>query len=309
MLKSLTLTTTYGTILFHNNEKEIIVMCGKEKTVVVILSLVITFSIFITASAGEVVKVSDILYRKDADSDYVKEQCRLDVYYPKEVENFATIVWFHGGGLREGVRQWGEHVAKRFTSEGMAVVLVSYRLSPKVKCPVYIDDAAAAVAWTFKNIVEYKGDPDKIFISGHSAGGYLTSIVGVDKRYLKKYEVSAERIAGLMPISGQTVTHSTIRRERGVPERKIIVDEFAPLYYVGEVKTPFLCICGDDDIPLRTDENRFFVAALQAAGNSESRYYEIKGRNHDSIADLIGELNDEVALVMLDFIRKRISEK
>ncbi|MHC5074924.1 MAG: alpha/beta hydrolase, partial [Planctomycetota bacterium] len=250
-----------------------------------------------------------ILYRETVDSDYAKEQCRLDVYYPKGVEGYPTIVWFHGGGLREGVRQTGEYVAKRFTSEGMAVVLVSYRLSPKVKCPVYIDDSATAVAWTFKNITKYGGDPDKIFVSGHSAGGYLTSIVGIDKRYLNKYGISAERIAGLIPISGQTVTHSTIRRERGIPDEKIIVDELAPIYYVDEVKTPFLCICGDDDIPLRTDENRFFVAALKAAGNTESVYIEIKGRDHSSIVKLINELNDEVALVMLDFIRKRINEK
>ncbi|MHC4842172.1 MAG: alpha/beta hydrolase [Planctomycetota bacterium] len=281
----------------------------KNKVLVILLGLLLTFFLFVTASAGEVVKESNILYRETVDSDYAKEQCRLDVYYPKGVEGYPTIVWFHGGGLREGVRQTGEYVAKRFTSEGMAVVLVSYRLSPKVKCPVYIDDSATAVAWTFKNITKYGGDPDKIFVSGHSAGGYLTSIVGIDKRYLNKYGISAERIAGLIPISGQTVTHSTIRRERGIPDEKIIVDELAPIYYVDEVKTPFLCICGDDDIPLRTDENRFFVAALKAAGNTESVYIEIKGRDHSSIVKLINELNDEVALVMLDFIRKRINEK
>jgi acetyl esterase/lipase len=281
----------------------------KDKVLAIFLSMLLTFSLFVKASVGEVVKESNILYRETVDSDYAKDQCRLDVYYPKKVKKYPTIVWFHGGGLREGVRQWGEHVAKRFTSEGMAVVLASYRLSPKVKCPVYIDDAAAAVAWTFKNIARYGGEPDKIFISGHSAGGYLTSIVGIDKKYLKKYGISAEKIAGLIPISGQAVTHSTIRRERGVPRGTIIVDELAPLYYVGDAKTPFLCICGDEDLPLRADENRFFVAALQAVGNSESRYYEIKGRDHDSIADLIGELNDEVALLMLDFIRIRINEK
>ncbi|MHC4131356.1 MAG: alpha/beta hydrolase [Planctomycetota bacterium] len=281
----------------------------KEKTIVLICFLFLTFNIYLTASVSEIVMVGDILYRDAVDSDYAKEKCRLDVYYPKGVEEYPTIVWFHGGGLREGVRQSGELVAKRFTSEGMAVVLVSYRLSPKVKCPVYIDDSAAAVAWTFKNIAQYGGDPDKIFLSGHSAGGYLTSIVGIDRRYLNKYGISAEKIAGLLPISGQTVTHSTIRRERGVPDGKIIVDEFAPIYYVGEVKTPFLCICGDDDIPLRTNENSFFVAALKAADNTESMYIEIKGRDHGSIVDLIGERGDEVAFVMLDFIRNRINGK
>jgi acetyl esterase/lipase len=284
-------------------------MSRKKKTFFVFWALFTTLSFVACLWADEPVKVSDILYRDAVDSDYANQQCRLDVYYPKGVKDYATIVWFHGGGMREGVRQWGQHVAKRFTSEGMAVVLVSYRLSPKVKCPVYIDDAAAAVAWTVKHIADYGGNSDKIFVSGHSAGGYLTSIVGIDKRYLNKYGVSAEKIAGLMPISGQTVTHSTIRRERGIPNGKIIVDEFAPLYYIGEVKTPFLCICADNDIPLRTDENKFFIAALKAAGDSKSKYREFKDRNHDSIADNINKPDDEVALVMLDFIRETIKDK
>jgi len=271
-----------------------------------VLFLIVSFCLFGASFAGEVIKENDILYRETADSDYARQQCRLDVYYPEGLETFPTLVWFHGGGLSEGIRQWGEHVAKRFTSEGIAVVLVSYRLSPHVKCPVYIDDAAAVVAWTFKHIERYGGDSDKIFISGHSAGGYLTSMVGIDKRYLNRYGISAEKVAGLIPISGQAVTHSTIRRERGIPRGKIIVDEFAPLYYVGEAKTPFLCICGDDDLPLRAEENRFFVAALKAAGDSESRYFEAEGRDHDSIADRIGEQDDEVALAMLDFIHRRI---
>ncbi len=58
---------------------------------------------------------------------------------------------------------------------------VGYRLSPKVQHPVYIEDAAAAVAWTFRNIASYGGDPDKIFVTGISAGGYLTAMVGLDK--------------------------------------------------------------------------------------------------------------------------------
>jgi acetyl esterase/lipase len=111
---------------------------------------------------------------------YQKERCKIDLYYPKTVKKFPTVVWFHGGGLKNGSKD----IPEQLKEQAMAVVAVNYRLHPKVKAPVYIEDAAAAVAWTFKNIDRYGGDPDKIIISGSSAGGYLTMMVGLDKSYL-----------------------------------------------------------------------------------------------------------------------------
>jgi acetyl esterase/lipase len=255
-------------------------------------------------------KVRDVSYRTELfESDYARSQCKLDFYLPKGVTDYATIVWFHGGGLKEGSRHSGITVAKRFTSEGLAVVLVSYRFSPKVKCPVYIEDAAAAVGWVFKTIGKYGGDRDKIFISGHSAGGYLAAIIGMDKSYLAKHNVSLKKIAGLMPVSGQMITHSTIREERNVPRGTIIVDRFAPIYHAGKASLPCLCICGDDDLPLRCEENIFFVGALKAAGNKNARYFEVKGRNHSTIVEELHDEDDGVARAMLNFIRITLTKK
>ena len=89
----------------------------------------------------------DILYRSGTDlSDYMRERCRLDVYYPN-TKDFSTVVWFHGGGLKAGSKK----VPAGLEAKGLAIVAVNYRLNPKVKAPAYIEDAAAAVAWTFKN--------------------------------------------------------------------------------------------------------------------------------------------------------------
>ena len=108
------------------------------------------------------------------------------------------------------------------------MVGVNYRLYPKVKAPTYIEDAAAAVAWVFKNIASYGGDPDMIFISGHSAGGYLASMVGLDKSYLEKYNIDANKIAGGIPFSGHTMTHFSVREERGIVGTQPRLAEGAP---------------------------------------------------------------------------------
>jgi acetyl esterase/lipase len=257
------------------------------------------------AGAADLGKDVEISYLSEpANSEYAERQCKLDVFYPEGVEDFPTVVWFHGGGLRMGERQWGEIVAERFVPEGIAVVTVSYRFSPKVKNPVYIEDAAASIAWTFKNIEKYGGDPSKIFVSGHSAGGYLTLITGMDPRYLAKHGIDSKQLAGLMPISGQTITHSTIRRERGIAEGTQLVDEYAALHYANVAGPPCICICGSDDLPLRSAENVYFVEVQKAAGNRNVSFLEVEKRDHDTIFDNINTPGDEVASAMLGFMRE-----
>ncbi|MCK4989925.1 MAG: alpha/beta hydrolase, partial [Bacteroidales bacterium] len=132
------------------------------------------------AQQSDYTTLENINYYPESESvadEYIRERCVLDIYYPVEKEGFPTVVWFHGGGLTGG----NKFIPEELKEKGVAVVAVNYRLYPKIKAPVYIEDAAAAVAWVFKNIETYGGDPDLIFVSGHSAGGYLASMVGLDK--------------------------------------------------------------------------------------------------------------------------------
>jgi acetyl esterase/lipase len=228
-------------------------------------------------------------------SDYRKERCVLDVYYPENLDGFATVVWFHGGGLTGGERS----IPQGLKNQGIAVVAANYRLHPKVQRPAYIQDAAAAVAWTFKNIERYGGSPDRIFVSGHSAGGYLTSMVGMDKRWLAEYGIDADRIAGLAPLSGHTITHMTVRKEMGMPDTQPFVDEYAPLYHVRPDAPPILLVTGDREMEMlgRYEENAYFMRMLKVAGHKDVTLYEIQGYGHNMV---------EPALTpMLNWIRAR----
>jgi acetyl esterase/lipase len=163
-------------------------------------------------------------------SYYADEMCRLDLYRPEGIKGFPTVVFYHGGGLTAGARA----VPKELTYRGWAVVGAGYRLHPQVRHPTYIEDAAAALAWTFKSIQSFGGDPDKIFVTGISAGGYLTAMVGLDKDYLAKHGLDANRIAGLIPVTGQMITHQTVRKEQCIEPSKYrpTIDKYAPLYHV-----------------------------------------------------------------------------
>lgn len=224
----------------------------------------------------------DVSYVPAGEKDaYRLERCKLDVYYPENKKGFATVVWFHGGGMEGGQKDMPEELKE----QGFAVVSPNYRLSPKVKNPAYIEDAAEAVAWTVKHIAEYGGDPAKVYVSGHSAGGYLTLIVGIDPVYLQKFGVDASQLAGLLPVSGQTNTHFTIRKERNLPHDIPVIDQYAPINRVHPGLPPIYLFTGDRELEMtaRYEENLHLEAILKAVGNKQVKLYELKGFDHNTV--------------------------
>ncbi len=230
--------------------------------------------------------------------EYIAVRCVLDIYYPAHKENFPTVVWFHGGGLTGG----NKSIPEPLKEKGMAVVAVNYRLYPKVLAPAYIEDAAAAVAWVLNHISEFGGDPNLVFVSGHSAGGYLTSMVGLDKRWLQQHGIDANQIAGLVPFSGHTITHFTVRKERGLERTQPVVDDLAPLFHVREDAPPLLLITGDRELEMmgRYEENAYLMRMMKVAGHTGTRLYEMDGYGHNMLVPafplLIGEVRRIVGL-------------
>jgi acetyl esterase/lipase len=247
------------------------------KKVLLIIVFVLSFSI--TKAQDYLVK-ENINYYPDSISNsdtYIKDKCLLDVYYPAG-KSLGTIIWFHGGGLTMGRKE----IPSELKNQGYIVVGVDYRLSPKVKAPAYIQDAAAATAWVFKHIAEFGGSPDSIFISGHSAGGYLALMITLDKSYLIKYQIDANKIAGVIPMSGQVITHFTVRKENGIKPLQSTIDNYAPLYFVRADAPPILLITGDRELELygRYEENAFFCRMMKLVGHKSTTLYELQGYDH-----------------------------
>lgn len=259
-----------------------------------LLFFLLCFSFVQAQTAYKTVK--NLSYLRSGEQDaYRKERCKLDVYYPEGAKDFPTIVWFHGGGLEGG----GKHIPQELMDKGFAVVAVNYRLSPRAKNPAYIEDAAAAVAWTFDHIAEYGGSPERIFVSGHSAGGYLTLILATAKKYLAACGVDADRVAAYLPVSGQTVTHFTIRKERGLPAGIPVIDEFAPVNNTRKDTAPIILITGDRNLEMadRYEENALFASVSKNVGNPRVKLYELQGFDH-------GQVLGPACYLIVDYIRK-----
>lgn len=240
--------------------------------------------------------IGNLPYREvDSNDPLVRERCVLDIHYPVGPKRFPTVVWFHGGGLTTGRKE----LPSALREQGIAVVGAGYRLSPGVPSPVWIEDAAAAVAWVFRHIAEYGGDPSRIVVSGHSAGGYLAAMVGLDKRWLAPYGIHPDRLAGIAPLSPQAITHFTVRKERGIPDTQPVVDDLAPLWHVRKDAPPILLVTGDREKELlgRYEENAYFWRMLRVAGHPDVTLNEIPGTDHGSMAR-------PAMPMLLDFVRR-----
>ena len=250
-----------------------------------LFSFFLLFTTFTVNAQLHYATVKNVSYYADSvksKDPYILSQCLLDVYYPENTKNFATIVWFHGGGLTGG----SKFIPKELMDKGYAVIGVGYRFSPKAKAPAYIDDAAAAVAWVFEHIGQYGGNNKQIYLSGHSAGGYLAMMIALNKSYLGKYHIDANNIAEIIPFSGQCITHFTVRAEKGLKETQPTIDEYAPLYWVRADAPPMLLITGDAEMELygRHEENAYMLRMMKLAGHKKTRLLQLQGYDHGAMA-------------------------
>ncbi len=249
---------------------------------VLIVAVLLQWVVLASAQSGTTYQLkSGISYRTDGDA-YAMERCKLDVYYPENEAEFATVVWFHGGGLTGG----NKFIPQQLMDSKLAVVAVNYRFLQQVTLSDCIDDAAAAVAWVFNEIEKYGGSRRKIFVAGHSAGGYLATMIGLDKKWLLKYCIDADEIAGLIPFSGQAITHFAYRQSKGLRDTQPTIDEFAPLYYVRADCPPLVIVSGDRELELlgRYEENAYFWRMMKVVGHKQVYLYELDGYDHGAMA-------------------------
>lgn len=218
----------------------------------------------------------------------------LDLYLPVGAARFPTVVFVHGGGYQRGDRTVGRNLGVVLARHGVAVASISYRLFPQAKHPAQIQDVATAFAWTRAHIAERGGDPGRVHVSGHSAGGHLAALLGTDGSYLAPSGLQTGDIASVLAISGGY---------RILPIRKDVFGDEAgmaaasPFAHISGGHPPFLLLYGSLEKRERHDLSREFRDALRAA-HGRAECLEIPDRDHQGLLDGVAE-GDPVSQALL----------
>jgi dipeptidyl aminopeptidase/acylaminoacyl peptidase len=204
----------------------------------------------------------------------------LDLFLP-ESEEFDLIVYFHGGGLVNGDRKGKEIFAKPLADQNVATASVDYSMYPNAKFPDFIVECADSIAWLKNNISAY-GKCKRIFVGGSSAGGYLSMMLCFDDKYLNAVGLKPTDIDGYIHDAGRPTAHFNVLTERGIDSRRLIIDETAPLYFIGtaEKYSPMLFIVSDNDISARYEQIMLTIKTLEHFGHKDNVYLKYMHGGH-----------------------------
>ena len=195
-----------------------------------------------------------------------------------------VLVFFYGGGWANGSRLDYGFVAKAYAARGYIVVLPDYRLVPQVRFPAFLQDAAAAVRWTHDNIARFGGDPDRIAVAGHSAGGYLAVMLALDGRYLRAAGADPSVIKAAIGLAGPYDFFPFVKR-RSIDAMSRAPDPLAtqPITFARADAPPLLLVAGTADTEVRPRNAINLAAREQALGSTTTRLRQYPGLDHNDL--------------------------
>jgi acetyl esterase/lipase len=208
-------------------------------------------------------------YKRHTDIAYGAEpRQRLDVYVPEKLSVTAPVVVFwHGGRWEIGDKSDYRFVGAALAESGYVAVVANYRHYPRVKMPGFMADAAQAALWARAHAAEFGGDPQRLYLMGHSAGAQMAALLTLDPRYFAAAGQPAPTIAGVIGLSGPydflPLLEADVQDMFGPPQ---IYAESQPINYVRADAPPMLLIHGLDDDTVWPKNSRNLATALQAIG-------------------------------------------
>jgi len=253
---------------------------------------------FVTTPPGVQVH-RDISYTSGDPKDEGKH--KLDLFLPEGKTKVPVLVFFHGGSWTTGDRSQYIALGNRLARAGIATAIPSYRLMPANRHPAQMEDAAAAFDWVYRHIEQYGGDPKRIYVSGHSSGGHMASLLALDSEYLEKYGLNPAEIRGVVTMSG-------VYDVRYVPAFKLVDDkpesekkEASPQFQVHGRAPRFLVTYCQWDYLTLPKQARDFAAALKKAFVDTKLLY-VPNENH--ISEIISAAADQSPLLdaILSFV-------
>ena len=279
----------------------------------ILLALISAFAFAPPANAKV---VRDVIYADAPGLD--PGDVRADVYIPDDADNAPVILMMHGGAWTFGnkLSALGMFQARYFNDQGFVFIAVNYRLSPAHPFPAQQQDTAAAIAYFHEHATEFGGDPNSIFLMGHSAGAHMAALTAIDPDYLDAFDLTPGVIKGVVAMDSAAYNMARTGSDGDIPEfyhSTFTSDDpdvwtaASPTLLVEETTDtpPFLLLYVNRAVaPSRAKE---LAEALNSAGHkAEARL--VKNRDHKSLNDRLGAKGDKVAPMIADFFRDQLED-
>ncbi len=252
---------------------------------------------------------TEVSYVEGEGADPVKHT--LDIFQPEGQQGLPVLLFFHGGVWQRGDKAAYTNVGQALARRGILTLVVNYRLTPTVRHPGHAQDAARATAWALENVERFGGRKDRVFLSGHSAGGHLVTLLLFDPSYLKAVGHAPEELAGVIALSG---IFDLTRPIDDTPEGgfeafifppfgrdKAVRQAASPGSHLRAVRPPLLVLLAGEDYKDMRQQSRDFVAALKARKLPVS-FITVPGRGHFELIQQIGRDKDPTTEHLVRFI-------
>ncbi|WP_115145887.1 MULTISPECIES: alpha/beta hydrolase [Pseudomonas] len=214
---------------------------------------------------------------------------KLDVYVPRHaLPDAPVVVFFYGGSWNSGAREDYNFVGEALASRGIVAVVADYRLYPQVRYPLFLQDAARAVAWTKAHIREFSGNPQRLYLMGHSSGGYNAAMLALDGDLLAAAGMSPKDLRGWIGLAGPydflPIENPAVRPVFFWPDSP---PQSQPINHVSRDAPPALLIAASEDELVNPTRNTGGLAhKLRAAGVPVQDFYYSRPNHITLVATL-----------------------
>lgn len=211
------------------------------------------FILIVSFSACKVSKTKDITYMKEGFNENLPEK-HLNIFSPKKSASLKPVfIFIHGGSWDSGKKELYSFFGKRLARKEMVAVIIDYPLSPEYIISDMTLATAQSVKWVKENIEEYRGDPDQIYVSGHSAGGHLAALLSIKDEYFEALDIK-NPIKGAILIDAAGLDMYSFLKKKNYPagtsylktftNDSEIWKEHSPIYYMEKNDPPLLIMMG-----------------------------------------------------------------
>lgn len=237
--------------------------------------LIYLFLLFgISSCAFQTIHRSKDISYLEADSELNLPEKKLNIFHQKKTENLPVMIFIHGGSWNKGRKEIYDFLGTRFARRDVVTVIIDYPLAPDYQVPAMELASVKAVQWVYENIAEYGGDPNQIYISGHSAGGHLAALAAIKEEPYKELGFTNPLKGAILNDPAGLDWYWFLNERKGEPDGADNYDaftddpeiwrEYSPIYFLGEKEVPILILEGERTYPgIRLTVDRFRKSAKE----------------------------------------------